>query len=65
MVKLEEIAQGGAFDTVEAVRELARVVVELARAVVELTARVAALETVSTKARSDAKVTKREGREGG
>ena len=58
MVRLEEIAQGGAFDTVEAVRELARVVVEL-------TARVAALETVSTKARSDAKVTKREGREGG
>ena len=37
MVNLEEIAQGGAFDTVEAVRELARVVVEL-------TARVAALE---------------------
>lgn len=30
MVKLEEIAQGGAFDVVEAVRELARVVVELA-----------------------------------
>lgn len=40
MVKLEEIAQGGAFDTVEAVRELARVVVEL-------TARVAALEAAA------------------
>ena len=36
MVKLEEIVQGGAFDVVEAVRELARVVVEL-------TVRVAAL----------------------
>ena len=43
MVKLEEIAQGGAFDTVEAVRELARVVVEL-------TARVAALETARVEA---------------
>ena len=39
MVKLEEIVQGGAFDVVEAVRELARVVVEL-------TVRVAALEEV-------------------
>lgn len=28
-MKLEEIVQGGAFDVVEAVRELARVVVEL------------------------------------
>lgn len=53
-MKLEEIVQGGAFDVVEAVRELARVVVELA-------ARVAVLEAGSTKARSDAKGAKREG----